>query len=316
MITLVERWQAETTRGGLARVMLGIAPVTAVFLAGQIIWEGLSPVRVALASFVLAVGGIATAWAYRHATAKLEVALRGDVLVVPRLGEHLLAPGSLSCVRAHEHGKSGSVMGTYLIVPLLPRKPLLLLFPIVLDDALYLADRELTCDAWLGPDANVLLDRLAPFVAGARGRDAAGPARYAMALRRPLLRGEGAFDAISIVADRIALGKGGAVVAEASAHEIAFSTFRFARPSDPGGPSLPDAPGLVVELVAAKVTLTIGAHPVFLERHWQHLAEGSDPEYLVGLGELMRLQQILETGHAAAALGHDHPKPAHDPSRT
>ncbi|MBL8741010.1 MAG: hypothetical protein JNK04_07955 [Myxococcales bacterium] len=312
----MERWQAETTRGGLARVMLGIAPVTAAFLAGQIIWQGLSPVRVALASFVLAVGGIATARAYRHATATLEVALRGDVLVVPRLGEHLLAPGSLSCVRAHEQGKSGSVMGTYLIVPLLPAKSLLLLFPTVLDDALYLADRELTCDAWLGPEANVLLDRLTPFVAGARGRDAAGPARYAMALRRPLLRGDGAFDALSIFADRVALGKGGAVVAEATAHEIAFSTFRFARPSDASGPSLPDAPGLLLELVAARVTLTIGAHPVFLEGHWRHLDEGSAPEYLVGLGELMRLQRILEISHAPAALGHGPLEPAQDPART
>ncbi len=292
----MDRWLAHTSKSGLARVLLGMAPTVAGVLAVAILSEGLTGARLGAASVIVLLGAAVTLWAYRHSSSRLEVTLRGDVLRVGGRGDHRLAPGSLCALRARE-AKGGAVMGTYVVVAMPSGKPAVLLIPMIVDDALYLPDRELTADAWFGPEAGALLDRLAPFLAADPAAQG-GPPTYRMALRKPPLTGPAVVDALSIVGDSLAFGRDGAVVAEARAHAIAFSPFRFARAQDPTGPSLPSAPGLLVELLHPKVTLTIGAHPMFLDEHWQHLQESGHPQYLVGLGELMRLQKVLEAGRA------------------
>ena len=97
------------------------------------------------------------------------------------------------------------------------------------------------------------------------------------------------------------------MVASARAHEIAFTPYSFDRGGSLSGPDLPAAPAVLLHFMRADVSLSIGAHPMSLDSHWHHLPTSKAPDYLVGVGELMRLIDVLEAGRRRFAPGGEAP---------
>jgi hypothetical protein len=297
----MQRFEARTTKSSIGQLVVVMAPAVAVLYAIQILWEGRSAARIAAACAIVVVGALATLWGLRHFRHRVGVSIDGASLVVDGRGRHTLAPGSLFAIRAREHAASDSTMGSVVVVALDSGKTLQLLFGLALPDALYFADRDTSADLWFGPSGQELLDRLAPYLSPKAGatHEPAAPS-YGFRLRPASVVGSATADALSIVGDDVALGLGGTILARARASEIAFSCHRRERVQSVEGPPMPAAPVLAFTFPRGGPTIAVAASPMTLDDEWRAWPEGPAPQVMVGIGELMRLHQILEKAKRAS----------------
>ena len=290
----MKTWRARTTKTAIAQVVLLTIPLGVVGLSIELLLDGVSTERLVGVAVALSATAVASIWAYRMSRRGLEIQLVGETLGIKGRGTHRLRPASLMAVRAKD--THGSTSGTFVVVALgNEASRVTLLFPGVVPSDAYFAEMDMQADMWLDPDGNELLDQLAPHLASKPGTERATSVGYAFALRRSLF-GSPKADSLSIAGDSVAVGCDGRVVAQARAHEIGFTAYCFER-----GGEFSNAPALVLEYPSPPFKLTIGAEPMSLEAHWDALTVGEKPEYMMGLGELLRLIAVLEVGRAKFA---------------
>lgn len=292
----------------MAGLVLYLLPLGVLGLCAQLLWDGVTMSRVLGVVAALMATALACVWAYRASRSGVTLQLTGDTLFVGGRGAHQLGPNSLMAIRSKE--PNGNTMGTVLSINLGRAgnqasdasaegggARLMLLFPSVVPSSRYFSEVDVTADAWLDPSGNELLDRLSPYLVSNPGADPRDGDGYAFVLRHAVFLGAPKADSVSIAGDGVAVGLGGKIVRQARAHEIAFTLYAFEQPQG-DGPSKPNAPALMLEFMNPSFAITIGAAPMSVDDHWKDLTVGARPEYMLGLGELLRLVSVLEAGRA------------------